>query len=269
MNLDFPLILVIAALVTGVVWLLDALLWAPRRRAAAPDKDGAPRERGSREPLIVEYSRSFFPIIMLVLILRSFVVEPFRIPSGSMMPTLLIGDFILVNKFAYGLRLPVLNKKVAELGEPRRGDVVVFRYPKEPSVDYIKRVVGLPGDHVAYYEKNLYINGKRVDQESIGSYRGFGSGEAMTGASLRMETLGTAEHRILVHPGTRGVEGEFVVPEGHYFVLGDNRDNSNDSRFIGFIERRRIVGKAVAVAFSLDRSRYFVPRMDRFFEGLN
>jgi len=138
MNLDFPFFLVLATLVTGVIWLIDALFFAPRRRAEA-------KGESVKEPLLVEYARSFFPIILIVLLLRSFVVEPFRIPSGSMMPTLLVGDFILVNKFAYGLRLPVLNKKVLEIGEPARGDVVVFKYPRNPAVDYIKRIVGLPG----------------------------------------------------------------------------------------------------------------------------
>ncbi|MFA7095056.1 MAG: signal peptidase I [Gammaproteobacteria bacterium] len=254
MNLDFPLILVLAALTTGVIWLLDVLLWAPRRRAAdtaAAAKD-SPAGRTQKEPLIVEYSRSFFPIIMLVLVLRSFVVEPFRIPSGSMMPTLLIGDFILVNKFAYGLRLPVINTKIVDLGEPQRGDVVVFRYPKEPAIDYIKRVIGLPGDHVAYYDKMLYINGKPIQQEPVGIYTGVGSGEVMTGASLRLEELGAAEHRILVQPGTRGVEGEFVVPEGHYFVMGDNRDNSNDSRYWGPVPEENLVGKAFFIWLNWD-----------------
>lgn len=256
MNFDFPLILVIAALLTGVIWLLDALLWAPRRRATEiSPKEGATRDqvgRANREPLIVEYARSFFPIIMLVLVLRSFLAEPFRIPSGSMMPTLLIGDFILVNKFAYGLRLPVINKKIVGLGEPQRGDVVVFRYPKDPSVDYIKRVVGLPGDHVAYYDKKLYINGKPVEQVPVGSYTGFGSGEVMTGASLRIEELGKAEHRILVNPEVRGLEGDFVVPEGYYFVLGDNRDNSNDSRYWGPVPEDNLVGKAFFIWMSWD-----------------
>lgn len=251
MNFDFPLILVIAALLTGVIWLLDALLWAPRRRSTeVSSKEGA--ERANREPLAVEYARSFFPIIMLVLVLRSFLVEPFRIPSGSMMPTLLIGDFILVNKFKYGLRLPVINKKIIGLGEPQRGDVVVFRYPKDPSVDYIKRVVGLPGDHVAYYDKKLYVNGKPVEQAPVGSYTGFGSGEVMTGASLRIEALGEVEHKILVNPEVRGLEGDFVVPEGYYFVLGDNRDNSNDSRYWGPVPEDNLVGKAFFIWMNWD-----------------
>jgi len=162
MNFDFPTILVVATLVTGGIWLVDALFFAPRRRARTETVKGEDRDAkkaGTSEPLLVEYSRSFFPVILIVLLLRSFLVEPFRIPSGSMMPTLLIGDFILVNKFAYGLRLPMLNTKILQLGEPQRGDVVVFRYPRDESVDYIKRVVGVPGDRIDYRNKTLYVNG--------------------------------------------------------------------------------------------------------------
>jgi signal peptidase I len=257
MTLDFPTLLVLATFLTGTIWLLDALVWAPRRRAAAQAEksEGLRPEQVDdlqREPLLVEYSRSFFPIILLVLLLRSFVAEPFRIPSGSMMPTLLIGDFILVNKFAYGLRLPVLNTKFLDLGEPKRGDVAVFRYPENPSIDYIKRVVGLPGDHLAYYEKVLYVNGVPVEQETVSTYVGVGAGEAMTGASLRSEHLGDETHKILIQPGAPGVEGEFVVPEGQYFVMGDNRDNSNDSRYWGAVAEEHLVGRAFVIWMNWD-----------------
>src|SRR5512143_3736650 len=158
--MNFALILFVALVITGAIWRLDLLIL---RRG---------RDRDAKEPLLVEYAKSFFPVILVVFALRSFLVEPFRIPSGSMMPTLLVGDFILVNKFAYGLRLPVLNTKFVQIGEPRHGDVVVFRYPETPSVDYIKRVIGLPGDHIAYYNKTLTINGKVMPQQALKAYDG-------------------------------------------------------------------------------------------------
>lgn len=240
MNFDFPLILVLASAITGLVWLLDALLW------------GRGRSKDAKEPVLVEYSKAFFPVIFAVLVLRSFVAEPFRIPSGSMMPTLLVGDFILVNKFAYGLRLPVLNNKVVEVGEPQRGDVVVFRYPEDPSIDYIKRVVGVPGDRVAYRDKILYINGAAMSQAEIGSYVGTGSGVSSSGASLREERLGDVNHQILVRPGAGGLEGEVEIPPGHYFMMGDNRDNSKDSRYFGPVPEANLVGKAFMIWMNWD-----------------
>ena len=165
MNFDFPTLLVLACFLTGGIWLIDALFFAGRRRRMAQQSAGSQADTGVKEPIVVEYARSFFPVILVVLLLRSFLFEPFRIPSGSMMPTLLVGDFILVNKFAYGIRLPVLNRKVIEIGEPQRGDVVVFRYPQDPRVDYIKRVVGLPGDRISYpRNKVLHINGQAAPQ---------------------------------------------------------------------------------------------------------
>lgn len=240
MNLDFPLILVLASAITGVVWLLDVLFW---RRG---------RAQGAKDPVLVEYSKAFFPVIFIVLLLRSFVAEPFRIPSGSMMPTLLVGDFILVNKFAYGLRLPVLNNKVVALGEPQRGDVVVFRYPEDPTVDYIKRVVGLPGDHVAYHNKVLTINGVVMPQTDIGSYIGVGSGVSSSGSDLREEDLQGIKHQILVHREGGGVEGEMVIPPGYYFMMGDNRDNSKDSRYFGPVPEGNLVGKAFMIWMNWD-----------------
>lgn len=240
MNFDFPLILVLASAITGAIWLLDSLLWA-RKRA-----------KESKEPVLVEYSKAFFPVIFIVLVLRSFVAEPFRIPSGSMMPTLLVGDFILVNKFAYGLRLPVLDTKMVAIGEPQRGDVVVFRYPEDPSVDYIKRVVGVPGDRVAYRNKILYINGQAMAQTPIGSYVGVGSGVASSGADLREEDLNGIRHHILVRPGANGVEGGMTIPPGQYFMMGDNRDNSKDSRYFGPVPEGNLVGKAFMIWMNWD-----------------
>jgi signal peptidase I len=262
MNFDFPALLVGATILTGVAWGFDAVFLAPgrRRKAAGLLESGA--DAGSeqvvkalKESTWVEYCKSFFPVILAVLLLRSFLVEPFRIPSGSMMPTLLVGDFILVNKFSYGLRLPVLNNKIVEIDEPERGDVVVFRYPKDPSVDYIKRVVGLPGDKVGYYNKIVYLNGKPAGQVPAGVYVGEGSGVSMSGASERREQLGDVQHDILVMPRTPGLEGEYTVGENEYFVMGDNRDNSNDSRYWGTVPEGNLVGKAFRIWMNWDSAR--------------
>ena len=259
MDLDFPTLLVAATFFTGGAWAIDALLLARQRRrkadaliqrGAAPDSNQILTTL--KESTFVEYCKSFFPVILAVLLLRSFLVEPFRIPSNSMMPTLLTGDFILVNKFSYGIRLPVLNNKVIEMGEPERGDVVVFRYPKDPSADYIKRVVGLPGDRVGYFNKIVYINGEPVGQVPAGVYIGVGSGISMSGASERQEQLGDVLHDILVMPRTPGLEGEYVVGDDEYFVMGDNRDNSNDSRYWGAVPEANLVGKAFRVWMNWD-----------------
>lgn len=258
MNFDFQAVMLLLLIVSGVIWALDHWKWEPQRREAEKKAKAAARISEEklaellREPTYVEYAKSFFPIILIVFVLRSFLVEPFRIPSGSMMPTLLVGDFILVNKFTYGVRLPVAGTKILDTGEPERGDVVVFRYPKDPSLDYIKRVVGLPGDRIGYFNKKIYLNGKPVAQEEIGSYIGIGSGFMSDGASHRIEHLGEVEHDILISPSQRAREGEFVVPEGEYFVMGDNRDNSNDSRFWGTVPEDHLVGKAFMIWMNWD-----------------
>ena len=265
--LEFPTFLVAASAITGGIWLVDALAFAPRRRrlaaeAPAPGGSGADAS-GNLEPTLVEYARSFFPVILAVLLLRSFVVEPFRIPSNSMMPTLLTGDFILVNKFAYGLRMPVLNSKFLELGEPRRGDVVVFKYPEDGKTDYIKRIVGVPGDEIFYRNKTIYVNGKPQGQLPIGAYLGVGSGAVMTGARENLEDLDGVEHRTLVRSGMPDLpygcnvlaNGPVIVPPGNYFAMGDNRDNSNDSRCWGFVPEGNLVGKAFAIWMHWDGER--------------
>lgn len=203
------------------------------------------------EPVLVDYARSFFPVLLVVVVLRSFVVEPFRIPSGSMIPTLQIGDFILVQKYAYGIRLPVIQKKIIETGSPQRGDVVVFRYPEDPSINYIKRLVGLPGDRIEWTsDKKLMLNGELVAEEILEpyTYNSARSGEIQV-TRLR-ETLpsvdGDRQHEVILEPGLSRT-GEWVVPEGHYFMMGDNRDNSADSRFWGYMPEENLVGKAAFV----------------------
>lgn len=242
MDFDFSFFLFVATVVTGVVWG-GYLVYLKQNGRTFDEKN---------EPLLVEYARSFFPIVLIVFLLRSFLVEPFRIPSGSMMPTLLIGDFILVNKFTYGIRLPVINTKIIDLNTPKRGDIVVFRYPKDPAVDYIKRVIGLPGDKVAYYDRTLHINGKVIPQKSLGIYQGVGEGVNMTGTEHKLEDLQGVEHSILVKNGYPSVEGVYEIPAGHYFVMGDNRDNSNDSRFWGTVPEENLVGKAFFIWMSWD-----------------
>jgi len=236
---DFSFVLVLATLVTGLVWAADAWYFKPRRLAAT--QGGMP----PGEPILVEYSRSFFPIILVVLLIRSFLFEPFRIPSDSMMPTLLDGDFIFVNKFTYGLRLPVANTEVVKLGQPERGDVVVFRLPSDPATNYIKRLVGLPGDHVTVRDKRVWINGELQQVTPDGVYEGFGH----TGAQIGFEQLGAVPHRVLHIPNRPSYDFDDVGPAGHYFFMGDNRDNSRDSRFpeVGYVPEDLVVGKAVVI----------------------
>ncbi len=245
MDYDFSFFLVVASLVTGLIWGGYAIY----SRLNYGNKGGISR---SQEPLLIEYARSFFPVVFIVLILRSFLVEPFRIPSGSMMPTLLVGDFILVNKFAYGVRLPVLNNKVLVVGEPQRGDIAVFRFPRNPEVDYIKRVIGLPGDRISYFGKQVYLNGDPVKLTSLGRYQGVGQGKDMTGSIRMIEELPGVEHTVLVMPGPSGREGDFEVPQGHYFMMGDNRDNSNDSRYWGTVPEANLVGRAFMIWMNWD-----------------
>ena len=248
----FEIALVVLTLVTGLVWLLDRLVLAKRRTASQGllDDDG--------EPWYVDYSKAFFPVLLVVLVLRSFIAEPFRIPSNSMMPTLLTGDFILVNKFAYGLRMPITNHKFVDIGAPARGDVVVFRPPHHPDQDWIKRVIGLPGDTVSYQDNVVSVNGEPFEYRVLGRYVGEGQGREMSGATLLAEALPGRPHPILERDGPRYFspqgEGEWVVPPGQYFVMGDNRDNSEDSRYWGFLPESSLRGKAFLVWMHWDGS---------------
>jgi len=264
MSFNFPLLLVLAVAICGALALIDLLILAPRRRKAIQtygqqvnEPDPVVLEQLKKEPALVEYGKSFFPVLAIVLILRSFLVEPFQIPSGSMIPTLEVGDFILVNKFAYGIRLPVADLKVIPVGDPQRGDVMVFRYPVDPSVNYIKRVVGTPGDTVRYTsDKQLYINGELVPRQLVGDEPG-----SLGSVKIYREQLGKVSHLIRLED-TRysGPTREWKVPAGHYFMMGDNRDNSNDSRYWddpsipkdlqGMVPDRNIVGKAFAIWLS-------------------
>jgi signal peptidase I len=252
---DFSLILFIALLVTGTIVALDRLFLSKRRRAEVMVEGGNTVTGGVVDapmPIIVEYARAFFPVILLVFLLRSFIVEPFRIPSGSMYPTLNIGDFILVNKFHYGVRLPVIHTKLFDINEPDRGEVMVFRYPHDTDVNFIKRVIGLPGDVIRYDNKKIHINGELVDVQYDSNYLVPHDGGGRTETDLFRETIGGSAHSILNDPARRSRNMEVTVPEGSYFVMGDNRDHSNDSRFWGFVPEQNIVGRAFFIWFSWD-----------------
>jgi signal peptidase I len=264
MNWDLATILVLLVFISGLIWLYDAIFLAPQRKhreASLSPNYATQKDRAEIEkvPFIIDLARSLFPIFLIVLLLRSFLIEPFRIPSGSMMPNLLIGDFILVNKFSYGIRLPVLNTKIFEVGEPQRGDVMVFRYPEDPSIPFIKRVVGIPGDIIEYHNLNkmIYINGELVKQEPIGIYQGVGKGSDMTGRREQLEFLPGAEHTILLANSNtipQKMIEQWVIPPHQYFVFGDNRDNSRDSRVWGMVPEENLVGKAFLIWMNWDLS---------------
>lgn len=238
-HFDFASILAAATLASGVIALVDQLFWKKKRTEA------------EKEPVLVEYARSFFPVLLIVFVLRSFVVEPFRIPSGSMEPTLNTGDFILVNKFTYGIRFPVVNKLLIPYNLPERGDTIVFRFPVDPRMDFIKRVIGVPGDKIQYKNKELSVNGTKITEEFIGDITYLDSfGQSVTVKEWQEDLLGV-KHHIYERP-VAGREFNFVVPEGKYFVMGDNRDDSDDSRSWGFVPAENVVGKAFLVWFSWD-----------------
>jgi signal peptidase I len=254
---DFSFMLVLVGAISGAIWGLDQAFFARRRKQSAAAAGTAPDR--VREPIAVEYARSFFPVIVLVLVIRSFLFEPFRIPSDSMMPTLFDGDFIFVSKYSYGLRLPVSNTLIVPTGTPQRGDVIVFRLPPNPKINYIKRLVGLPGDRVRVDEKNrLFINDVPQPQTPGPLYTGPKQNAwNYAGVPTAFEQLGAKRHQIMFARG--GVKsGEWVVPAGHYFFMGDNRNNSKDSRWTdesdapGFVPEENLVGRAVRIWLNLD-----------------
>ncbi len=234
----FAIILMSVTVFTGIITFLDYVYFKKNRLKKA------------KEHFLIEYSKSFFPVLLIVFVIRSFIVEPFKIPSGSMMPTLISGDFIAVNKFAYGIRFPVWNKTLINLGSPNRGDVFVFHYPKNPSIDYIKRVVGLPGDEIKYVNKELIINGQSIELKFKDKYNyETNDGQIMSALEFE-ELLVDSSHSILTHD-IPSENYQFNVPEGHYLAMGDNRDNSSDSRAWGFVPEQLLVGKAFIIWLNL------------------
>lgn len=248
--MSFELILVIVTAVTGVIVLVDKMVWETKRKKSAVTE---------KEFFLIDYSRSLFPVFLIVLVLRSFVLEPFKIPSGSMYPTLQIGDFIVVNKFSYGVKLPVTQEKIIPISLPKRGDVVVFKYPNDPSVDYIKRVIGLPGDEIAYIGKTVFVNGSPLSQKSIGKYVGTGSATNMTGVmEVEETTLSGRTYRVMIDSErTNRDMSTLNVPAGEYFMMGDNRDYSNDSRFWGTVPEKNLKGKAFGIWMNWDEDFEF------------
>jgi signal peptidase I len=239
MNFNFELILFYATLITGLISLADMLWFAKKRKPSA------------KLPILIDYSRSFFPVLLVVFLLRSFLYEPFRIPSASLEPTLLTGDFILVNKYQYGIRIPVVHKKIFDIHEPKRGDIIVFRWPPNTSINFIKRVIGLPGDKVSYINKELIINGQKIPQTFIQKEKVKDESGVILEALKKEEDLLGIKHLIYVNPDKTSEDYKnIVVPEGMYFVMGDNRDDSADSRYWGFVPEENIVGKANLVWLS-------------------
>jgi signal peptidase I len=266
----FSEILFIATVVTGAIWAIDAIFWRPKRMMYVLSKKST--GQAAKEPWWVEYSRSFFPILLIVLILRSFLAEPFRIPSGSMRPTLLEGDFIVVNKYVYGLRLPVSGTKIVTMNDPKRGDVIVFKHTENnESIDMIKRVVGLPGDHIEYKDQTIYINGEAVKKEFLSDKEDIGPTGTKTLVKEYKEQLGSVTHDLFVQDSSHYTPvypfKDVKVPPGSYFVMGDNRDNSRDSRVWGFVKDEDIQGRAFGIWMSWDSLNHSI-RWHRLMTGI-
>lgn len=243
MNFNFELILFYATLIAGVISLFDILFLAPKRKKKNISEE--------KMPIIIDYARSFFPVLLIVFLLRSFLFEPFRIPSGSLKPTLLVGDFILVNKFNYGVRLPVIHQKIVSINDIKHGDVIVFRYPANPSLDFIKRVIGLPGDKISYVDKILYVNGKQIPQEFQQNTTDHDPDQASWNVVQKQEDFLGIKHAIYQTPDRPSDDlKDIVVPPGMYFAMGDNRDDSADSRYWGFVPDKNVIGKASMIWMS-------------------
>ncbi len=239
--MDFETLFSVLLLAAGAIWLVDALFFKRRRNSSGAAQNS--------DPLIVQYARSFFPVLLIVLVIRSFVFEPFRIPSESMMPGLIDGDFIFVNKFSYGLRLPVFNTKLVTTGQPERGDVIVFRLPSDPSVHFIKRLIGLPGDHVVVRDNQVFVNDVPVKQQPAGRFAGH---DEFADSPLALETLSDRQHVVMFALHRPATDFDAVVPPGRYFFMGDNRNDSEDGRFpiVGFVPERNLVGHALRIGFN-------------------
>lgn len=247
MSMNFPLILTLITLFTGFIALLDVLFFAKQRKQKNIEKPN----------VIIEYSKSFFPVFLLVLVIRSFIVQPFHVPTGSLEPTVLPGELLAVNQFDYGLRLPVVNTKVVKIGEPKVGDVVVFRWPTDTRIDFVKRVVGVPGDHIVYKDKVLYVNDKEAKQTLMGE----GVDIEPTGnlnVQKYEEDLNGVKHDIFINPQRPGEDFDITVPADTYFMMGDNRDNSNDSRYWGPVPESNLIGKAFFIWMSWDSQTHSI-----------
>jgi signal peptidase I len=266
--MKFEQFLVLAVVITGFIWLLDSLLFRAKRNKAAAGGGGSAVQTNAKEPILVEYAKSFFPVLLFVLVLRSFLLEPFRIPSPSMYPTLLEGDFIVINKYNYGIRLPVLGMKIVPIGSPQPGDVVVFRHG---DMDMIKRVIALPGDTIEYKDNYVYINGKQLPQEYLGKSADFDAAGNSFVVEKMVETITpTKKHEIYKRADVPQVNypyNKVTVPAGHYFVMGDNRNNSADSRFWGFLSDKDLIGRAFATWMSWDAANNDV-RWERVFKKI-
>jgi signal peptidase I len=245
LSLDFPLLLTLFVIITGLITLADTVFLAKRRK------------EDTKLPYAVEFSRSFFPALLLVWIIRSFIIQPYRVPTGSLEPTILPGDFIAVKQFSYGLRLPVINLKIVRISEPHRGDIALFHWPVDPKKLFVKRVIGLPGDHITYQDKLLTINGKPMTQGFLGKAKDIEQDGMTSEVDQKIEDLNGIKHRIFVKPNTRDlVDIDIVVPEGHYFMMGDNRDDSDDSRSWGFVPENLLIGQAFGIWMSWDSQNH-------------
>jgi signal peptidase I len=240
LNIDFPFLLTLVVIITGLVALADIVFFSKKR------------EQEAAMPYLIEFSRSFFPALLLVWLIRSFLIQPYRVPTGSLEPTVLPGDFIAVKQFSYGLRFPVLNKKILGVAEPKRGDIALFRWPVDTSKLFVKRVVGLPGDHIVYKNNILTINGQEMPQTYIGKALNIEQGGMTSTVNKMLENLNGIKHYIFIKPGNNLQDIDVVVPEGNYFMLGDNRNDSYDSRDWGFVPESFLVGKAFGIWLSWD-----------------
>lgn len=239
---DFAFYLTLAVVITGLIVLVDKLFLVKKRR-----------QQQGKQPLIIEYARAFFPVLLIVWVIRSFLIQPYRVPTGSLVPTVMPGDFIAVNQFDYGIRLPVTNTKIINIHEPQRGQIALFRYPVDPSIIFVKRVIGLPGDHVVYKNKQLSINGKPMPMKFLGTTQYTDESGQVHKVDRYLENLDGVKHEIILDPKAVGDYGTYhnvVVPEGHYFMLGDNRDNSDDSRVWGLVPEENLIGKAFGIWMS-------------------